>query len=126
MATLSERLAEKAKRNPNVKGQGRAAFIALKPDIKSALDEGWSAKEIWTLLREEEKISISYSVFLRYIRAYGLKEVSKSEEPIGQLPAGSEVISPPVAAPAEVKPGEKFAGSSTFKLNSEPDKENLV
>lgn len=126
MATLSERLAEKAKRNPNVKGQGRAAFIALKPDIKSALDEGWSAKEIWTLLREEEKISISYSVFLRYIRAYGLKEVAKSEETVSPLPAGGEVVSPPAAVPAEVKPSEKFAGSTTFKLNSEPDKGSLV
>ncbi|WP_051050759.1 TraK family protein [Metapseudomonas furukawaii] len=137
MANLSERLAERAKKTATEKGRGRSAFLALKPEIQHALDQGWSAKEIWSLLLEEDKIAISYSVFLRYIRANGMRggEVSSDlpQPPaVAPSPPSQEVApaslqeQPTASRERPTQSGLSGTGSSNFKLDSKPDKGSLV
>lgn len=140
MSTLTERLAARAKQTATEKGRGRAAFLALKPEIQVALIEGWNAKEIWTLLKAEEKIGISYSVFLRYIREYiGKFEpggfVGTTNHQVGSQNLDTDVQ--PETAPrsnkqtgndlspnSQVKPASGTPGN--FTLASQPDKGKLV
>lgn len=125
MATLSERLAERAKKSATEKGRGRAAFLALKPEIQAALNEGWVAKEIWSLLKDEGKIAISYSVFLRYIRDGGMKGNAPAAPPL--VPATTAAVIPAAGQKPElVAPQESPAGASSFKIDSRPDKGSLV
>lgn len=49
------------------KRSGRVEFIAQIEDIKTALKEGWTKKDIWDQLHSEGKISFTYQMFLRYV-----------------------------------------------------------
>lgn len=134
MATLTERLAARATKSAMEKGRGRAAFLALKPDVQAALREGWKAKEIWSLLRDEGKIGVSYSVFLRYIREY----VGRTDEPVPTAPIDNgrqaSLGQPAQAATPAVeadqgrlkKPPQADELPRNFNLASQPDKGKLV
>ena len=64
---LSERIAERTERKtPSRHGKNRAAFLALRDDVKEAIDDGWPIKEIWDTLCEEGKVSFSYETFRTY------------------------------------------------------------
>ena len=134
MATLTERLAARATKSAMEKGRGRAAFLALKPDVHAALQEGWKAKEIWSLLRDEGKIGVSYSVFLRYIREY----IVRTYEPVeaAQIEEGRQAS---LAQPAQAstpavgadqgglkKPPQADELPRNFNLSTQPDKGKLV
>jgi hypothetical protein len=65
---LSKRIGEEArakKRTPA--GRNRAAFLAVREEIRSALDDGWPIKAIWTTLRKEGAIEFGYDAFIRYV-----------------------------------------------------------
>ena len=56
MKTLSERIAARAvEKKPLLsnKKQNRAIFLALRPEIIQALNDGWPVKDIWETLRAE-------------------------------------------------------------------------
>lgn len=66
--SLSERIAAKQiERKASDKSVNKAAFLALKKDIASALTDGWSIKLVWETLVEEGKISFSYKTFCGYV-----------------------------------------------------------
>ncbi|RUR14191.1 TraK family protein [Legionella sp. km772] len=66
--SLSERIAAKQiERKVSDKSVNKAAFLALKKDIASALTDGWSIKLVWETLVEEGKISFSYKTFCGYV-----------------------------------------------------------
>ncbi len=58
--SLSDRIALYADKNKSPAKQFLPAFIALKPDIEQALKDGWTIRQIWNILRQEEKIKCSY------------------------------------------------------------------
>ena len=65
--SLSERIAARTvKKKPSRSAQNRAAFLALRVDIKQALDDGWPVKSIWETLHEEGKVDFSYQAFRGY------------------------------------------------------------
>ncbi|HAU1304127.1 TPA: conjugal transfer protein TraK [Legionella pneumophila] len=67
-STLSERIAAKQmERKASDKSVNKAAFLALKQDIATALADGWSIKLVWETLVEEGKISFSYKTFCGYV-----------------------------------------------------------
>lgn len=127
MATLTERLAARATKTALEKGQGRSAFLALKPEIQAALKEGWNAKEVWSLLKDEGKIGVSYSVFLRYIREYiaGTAEDPPPLQPLVEGVGGSPEAGPAVSKEStQRRPTPSVSGQ--FNIESQPDKRNLV
>jgi hypothetical protein len=66
--SLSQRIAEHAKtKAPTVAGKNRAAFLAVREEVKGALDDGWPIKTVWETLREEGKIEFGYDAFIRYV-----------------------------------------------------------
>lgn len=48
--------------------KNRAAFLALRDEIKQTLDDGWSVKEIWKTLHQEGKVTFGYHAFCRYVK----------------------------------------------------------
>ncbi len=67
------------------KGSGRVEFLALKHEIKDALDSGYLAKEIWQHLSDKGVISIQYRMFLRYVHRFvKQKNVEMKPKPISQ------------------------------------------
>lgn len=56
--SLSDRIALYADKNKSTGKQFLPAFIALKPDIEQALKDGWTIRQIWNILHQEEKSNV--------------------------------------------------------------------
>jgi len=55
------------------------SFLAIKDDVKAALNTGHTMKNIWLHMRAEGKISFSYKSFTQYVHRY-LKEKDEHKE----------------------------------------------
>jgi hypothetical protein len=66
--SLSARIAERiARKKPAGNVRNRAAFLALRGEVKQAIDDGWPVKTIWETLHDEEKVAFSYQAFRGYV-----------------------------------------------------------
>ena len=89
---LSVRIAERtAQKKPSRNGQNRATFLAIRGDVKQALDDGWPVKTIWETLQEEGKVSFSYQAF----RGYANRLILSS-------PASRATVSTPMAVDSRI------------------------
>lgn len=61
--TLSERIALFTDKHKSTGKQFLPVFIALKPDIEQALQDGWTVHQVWSTLYDEGKIKCSYQWF---------------------------------------------------------------
>lgn len=105
--TLSERITERAlKKKASPHAVNRATFLTHRPEIKQALDDGWSVKIVWEQLVEEKKIGFSYQSFRKYVQRLIPKET------ITKDPAAKDKKAPP-----------KIGG---FNYNATPKKEDLL
>ena len=108
--SLSARIAERVKQHPaSPRERNRAVFLALLPEIRQALDEGWAVITIWRTLHAEQKIGFSYQAFRLYVNKLIL------------TPARTRPTSP--SLPRE--PGSA-KGTSGFTFNPVPNKEELI
>lgn len=67
--SLSERLALFV-RNDTKPRKSFPDVLALQPEIEQALKEGWTIRQIWTLLHAEGKIKCSYQWFVTLINRH--------------------------------------------------------
>jgi hypothetical protein len=86
---LSERVAERVLGRQTGKNRTVAVFLALQGDIKMAIDDGWSAKDIWETLRHEGRIHVSYVMFLRYIKRFITKNADDKKTTNNDAPGKS-------------------------------------
>lgn len=80
--SLSERIAERVNgvSKQSAIPRNRAAFMAVKDEVRQALQDGWSQKLIWETLKEEGKIPFEYQTFLRMIKKAGFNDQTNEEE----------------------------------------------
>ncbi|WP_313952774.1 TraK family protein [Accumulibacter sp.] len=125
---LSARIAERATRKkPSRNGQNRATFLAIRGDVKQALDDGWPVKTIWETLHEEGKVSFSYQAF----RGYANRLILSS-------PASRTTVPTPVATDSWIgnqhgqattqatEKNPEGPATSGFTFNRTPKKEDLL
>ena len=66
--SLSERIAQRVQSTKTNRARDNLlAFLALRDDIKKALNDSYTKKEIWETLRDEQKIAFGYISFTRYV-----------------------------------------------------------
>lgn len=66
------------------------AFLAVRADIKEALDVGYSVKTVWENLLELKRIEFSYDTFLNYVNRQ-IRRPSANPIPVEQdLPSVSK------------------------------------
>ncbi len=68
--SLSERIALNTDKSKNTRKQFLPVFLALKPDIEHALNDGWTTRQIWMVLHDEGKITCSYQWFRTLINRH--------------------------------------------------------
>ncbi len=104
---LSQRIALNEQKNPaRRKNLYGPSFLALKPDISKALQDGWSMRQIWSTLKEEKKIDCSYLWFRSLVK----KHIFDNEKKHGK-------VATTIASERE---------NSGFNFRSSIDKEDLI
>ena len=104
--SLSDRIALYADKNKSTGKQFLPAFISLKPDIEQALKDGWTIRQIWNILHQEEKIKCSYQWFRTLVNRH-IGEDRKQHPRIDQGKSAGN-------------------GQEGFRFNSATEKEELV
>ena len=65
---LSVRIATReVAKKPSPYAINRAAFLALRQDIKDAMADGWNVMSIWETLHDEGKVRFGYEAFRKYV-----------------------------------------------------------
>ncbi len=114
---LSTRTAERvAVKKPSRNAQNRATFLALRGDIKQALDDGWPVKTIWETLHEEGKVEFSYQAFRGYVNRLILSQPAAKDGPKTEK----------IPEKTQGKTQEKNTGISGFSYDPSPDKKDLL
>ena len=126
--TLSERVAMRAaKKKPSRRAVNRGAFLAMRSEVKQALDDGWPVKTIWETLQDEGLITFSYQSFRGYANRLILSQ-GKPAQPPGLAGQKCGVRS----SDSETCPttGERRStgpvGVGAFRFEAEPKKEDLL
>ncbi len=66
MSTLIDKMKSKKK-------SAKVSFFEKKDEIDQAVKDGWSAKAVWEVLKEEGAFDYSYSIFNRYWNKFCLE-----------------------------------------------------
>jgi hypothetical protein len=114
--TLSDELKQRAQTGGQ-RGHGRQAFLAMRSEIKQALENGYTAKEVWALLHEKGAMPIQYRTFIDYVNRY-LKDYSQQ---ISMPPL------PPPKTPTRKVKQRKNQLTKRFEFNAKgKSKEDLI
>ena len=126
--SLSERIAERAKKKkPSRNAQNRAAFLAVRADVKQAIDDGWPVKNVWETLHEEGKVTFSYQAFRGYVNRLILAskpDVATAPATLGE--GSTPDAGKPAAEGASNTTRQKPAALPGFTFNANADKKDLL
>jgi hypothetical protein len=119
---VSERAAPRRRQDRNL-----VAFLAVKDDVQTALEAGYSMKTIWAHLFETGRIASRYETFTLHVKRH-LRAPSPAGHP-GALPVQPMAAAPAAASRAEPAPGgpRKTPPPSVggFTFNATPKTEDL-
>ena len=74
--TLAQRIAAEALAEHSTRAKNRALFLAVREEVRQALELGWPVKRIWRTLAKEKRIPFGYDAFIGYVDRLILKPVS--------------------------------------------------
>ena len=121
---LSIRIAERTgRKTPSRNGMNRGAFLAVRDDVKQALDDGWPVKAIWETLHEEQKITFSYPAFCRYVKRLVVGRRSEIGRNVAAAKKGKRE---PEQEGFSSGDKNRTASLRGFTFNSTPKKEDLI
>lgn len=122
---VSKRKTQRPRQDKNI-----VAFLAVKGDVKAALDAGYSMKTIWEHLHETKRIEYRYETFTlhvkRHIRAkpraeHQVKQQLPQEQSKPQALAAATKPDPAQSEPRKTPP----PSMGGFTFNATPKKEDL-
>lgn len=121
--SLSERIAHRVStRKPSRSGMNRASFLAVRDDVKMALDDGWPLKVIWDTLRDEGKIEFGYDAFISYVK----RLIRNAESaPSDKVKTGKPALNIKAKSEAPQEPKKEAPTIGGFNFNPTPKKEDL-
>jgi hypothetical protein len=73
------------------------AFMAVRDDVKLALDAGYAVKTVWANLRETGRIDLGYKTFLNYVR----RRLGPLPEPAAASSIKPALTGAPAASPLQ-------------------------
>jgi hypothetical protein len=104
------------------------AFLAVRDDVKAALDTGYSVKTVWTNMYECQRIEFSYDTFLNQVNRL-IRRPQASKAAMLATPTATIDDSNPTSKAAAKKPAAqtmKPEAATGFTFNSAPKKEDLI
>jgi hypothetical protein len=95
---VKKREATRPRQDKNV-----VAFLALRDDVKSAIEAGYSLLTIWEHLHEKGRIPYRYETFLKHVRRHIKNRPATPDTPPVIEPAPGRPAAPEQPAPAEAR-----------------------
>lgn len=121
--TYPERLGEWLKRRESTRrDKNIVAFLAVRDDVRDAVDAGYAIKTIWANMHEEKRVAFGYDTFLNYVNRH-IRRVPKELSGITSARNMQMPVSKQGQAGPQVKAPDTIPG---FIFNSEPKKEDLI
>lgn len=124
---LTERIAaRKLKNKPSQAAINNALFLALKAEIKEAMDDGHNVFCIWETLHEEEKLKFSYETFRKYVKRiiHSPSDSAKQQmDPVAINTGNTNTAQKSTKKEEVTQP--KNSGIPGFVYNPIPNKEDL-
>ena len=119
--TYPELLGEWVKQRESTRrDKNLVAFLAVRDDVKAAVEAGYAVKTVWTNMHESKRIMFGYDTFLNYvnrlIRRPQVDQTATTGSSSTLTKAGRKTA-------AQVKPAEAAA---SFSFNPVPNKEELL
>jgi len=118
----TEALAEWVKKRKEKRPQqdlAAVAFMAVREDVKAAIEAGYAQKTIWAHLHETGKIPYRYETFLKHVRKH-IKEAKREEAP------KEAKVTPDNTKAAAGRENTKPAKKEGFTFDATPRKEDLI
>lgn len=117
-----EQLGEWVKRRESTKrDKNLVAFLAVRDDVKAAVEAGYAVKTVWVNMHESGRVQFGYDTFLNYVnRLIRRSQVDKA----AKLTDASSKPKPAEKKAAAKTP--KPAAPSGFTFNPSPDKKDLL
>ncbi len=102
------------------------AFLAVRADIKEALDAGYPVKTVWENMHELKRIEFGYDTFLNYVNRQIRRPQANQSTPRVD-PDSSETANDSKTKPPEdhIKKPPKTGTLSGFTFNPVPNAEEL-
>lgn len=104
-------------------------FLAVKKDVNEAIEAGYSRKTIWEYLTHDGKLTSSYETFRRYVKRF-IKETEQQPTLAAKKNDGSSLekgeADSDVVERLEPKDSKKIPGTSGFKFDAKPNREDLI
>lgn len=70
LTDLREWVKQKKGLNGNNANSARVVFLAIREDVKNAIDAGYSLTTIWEHMHETGRVTTTYETFRRHVRRY--------------------------------------------------------
>jgi len=115
--------------------RNRVAFLAVKDDVREAMEEGWPVKTIWSHMVEQQRIGFGYDTFLAYVKRHVKGDVDTPRADRSSvlsrpsLARKARALSPPKGESTPSRPDQNehaTAPMSGFTFNAAPKREELI
>jgi len=121
--SLSQRISLKMQNSRSSRNaRNLAAFLALREEIRHALEDGWPVYHIWETLHEEQKITASYTTFCGQVR----RMLGKAGKPRHAPVPAAGLSSPPAPTASRPAGARTPRKSDGFIFSSTPNDEELL
>lgn len=70
LTNLQEWVAQKKGINGSSANSARVVFLAIRDDVKAAIDAGYSLTTIWEHMHETGRVTTTYETFRRHVKRY--------------------------------------------------------
>jgi hypothetical protein len=104
------------------------AFLAVRDDVKAALEAGYAVKTVWANMHECQRIEFGYDTFLNQVKRL-IRRPQTSQAAMLATPTAAIDDSKPTSKAAAKKPAAqtmKPEAATGFTFNSAPKKEDLI
>lgn len=108
-----------------------AAFLAVRDDVKAAVNAGYPIMTIWANMVEAGQVACGYETFRNYVNRY-VRRADESHTSTSPAPTSDRAQAPRVPTVRKIagtSPGDQASKPATipgFTFNSEPRKEDLI
>lgn len=129
--TYPEQLGEWVKRRESTqRDKNLVAFLAVRDDVKAAVEAGYAVKTVWANMHESKRIEFGYDTFLNYvnrlIRRPQVDQAATLTEPGSAATTDSSSTKPKAGIKKTAAKTTKPEAPAGFTFNPVPNKEELL